>query len=275
MKRVLITGADSYIGDSVKDYLAQYPDNYSVDIIDTIGWEPSVNDFQSYDVVFNVAGIAHIRETDDNRHLYYAINQDLAIKIGKAAKEAGVRQYILLSSMSVYGLTTGHITKKTQPQPINAYGKSKLGADEVINKLDCDTFRFACLRPPMVYGKGCKGNYQLLRKFALKSPLFPAYNNSRSMVYIGNLCEFIKCCIDDEKRGLFFPQNAEYVETSQMVRLIASCNGKRIKMTKAFNLIIEKMHTSIIEKVFGNLTYEKIDTVEKYSFADSIRLSEK
>lgn len=274
MKNVLITGAHSYIGDSVKEYLLRWPNEYCVDIKDTIGWEPEPNDFKDYDVVFNVAGIAHIKETSKNRHLYYDINRDLAIKIATAAKNGGVRQFILLSSMSVYGLTIGHITKDTPVNPANAYGKSKAEADEVISKLSDDTFKFACLRPPMVYGKGCKGNYQRLRLFALKSPIFPDYKNKRSMIYIGNLCAFVKQTIDFAVEGLFFPQNSEYVNTSEMVKLIAKENGKKIRLTRAFNWLIKIIPICHFNKVFGNLTYECVDAVEQFDFSKSIRLSE-
>lgn len=274
MKKVLITGANSYIGESVKNYLMDSPDEYEVQIIDTIGFNPENFDFTEYDVVFNVAGIAHIKETAKNRHIYFNVNRDLAIRIANAAKEAGVSQFILLSSMSVYGLDIGRITKATEPNPVTAYGYSKLQADKEIKKLEDEKFIFTCLRPPMVYGKGCKGNYQSLRKLALKSPMFPNYKNQRSMIYIGNLCEFVKECIDKEKHGLFFPQNSEYVNTSEMVRLITEVHGKTIRLTKAFNWIIKITPISIVKKVFGSLIYEPVDIVERYSFEESVKLTE-
>ncbi|MBR5682088.1 MAG: glycosyltransferase [Ruminococcus sp.] len=274
MKKIMITGAGSYIGECVKDYLLSEPDKYSVDIIDTMGFEPKPDDFAGYDVVFNVAGIAHIKETDENRALYFKVNRDLVIKIAKAAKAGGVKQFVLLSSMSVYGKLTGRISKKTKAAPTNAYGKSKAQADAAIAKLADDSFRFACLRPPMVYGKGCKGNYQTLRKFALASPVFPDYRNKRSMVYIGNLCEFVKQVIDEEKSGLFFPQNAEYVNTSEMVRRIARLNGEKIRLTGLFNAGIKLAKFNVVKKVFGDLIYEKVDTVDKFGFEDSISLTE-
>lgn len=274
MKKILVTGANSYIGDSVKEYLMSECEGYQVDIKDTIGWEPQKCDFEEYDVVFNVAGIAHIRESDENRQLYYEVNRDLAIAIAQNAKAAGVSQYILLSSMSVYGINTGTISKETPVSPINAYGKSKAQADEAIAEIAGDGFRFVCLRPPMVYGKGCKGNYQRLRKFALKSPIFPNYANKRSMIYIGNLCEFVRNCVDEQRSGLFIPQNAEYVCTSNMVKLIAEKHKKKIKLVKIFNFLISIIDIGVMKKVFGNLCYEKVDLVGKYSFDDSITLSE-
>ncbi len=273
-EKVLITGAKSYIGDSVYDYLLKNNDLYIVEVKDTFGWEPKTSDFVGFDVVFNVAGIAHIKESKKNRHLYFDVNRDLVINISKCAKEAGVKQFILLSTMSVYGLTTGHITKCTAVNPVNAYGKSKAEADEAIEKIADDSFKFACLRPPMVYGKGCKGNYQSLRKFALKSPIFPDYMNQRSMIYIGNLCEFVKNCIDFEKSGLFFPQNADYVKTTDMVKEIADCHGKKIRLTKVFNWFVKICGVNIVKKVFGDLVYEKIDTVDKFGLSESIQLTE-
>ncbi len=274
MKSILITGAKSYIGESVKDYLLQWPDKYAITVKDTMGWAPTASDFHGFDVVFNVAGIAHIKETSKNRHLYFEVNRDLVVKIAKAAKEAGVRQFILLSTMSVYGMTVGHIKKSTPTNPMNAYGQSKADADVEITKLEDENFKICCLRPPMVYGKGCKGNYQSLRKFALSFPVFPLYDNKRSMIYIGNLCEFVKGCIEFKRSGLFFPQNAEYTNTSHMVELIAEENGKKIKLTKAFNWMIKICGLDVMKKVFGDLTYETADTVGKYGFVESIRSTE-
>lgn len=274
MKNILIAGTKSYIGESFRTYLLPFPEDYAVSEIDTIGLDPKPEQFSKYDVVFCVAGIAHIKETEENRQQYYDVNRDLVIKVAKAAKAAGVRQFILLSTMSVYGRTTGHITKETEPQPENAYGEAKVQADEAITALADDSFRFACLRPPMVYGKGCKGNYQSLRKFALKSPIFPNYHNQRSMIYIGNLCEFVKRCIDEEKSGLFFPQNAEYTNTSRMVELIAQAHGKKIRLTKAFNWAIAILRFRTVKKVFGSLTYELTDPAGKYSLEESIRIIE-
>lgn len=274
MKKVLITGANSYIGKSFKEYLSQWPDLYDVTSIGTRGLKPTPEMFGGFDVIFCVAGIAHIKETSENRHLYFDVNRDLVVSIAKTAKDAGVKQFILLSSMAVYGLEVGRITKQMQPHPMTAYGQSKLEADEEIKKLEDENFIFTCLRPPMVYGKNCTGNYQSLRKFALKSPIFPDYKNQRSMIYIGNLCEFVKGCIEEKKRGVFFPQNAEYTNTSEMVRAIAGAHGKKIRLTRVFNWAIKIAPIDVVKKVFGYLVYEPIDTVEKYGLKESIRLSE-
>lgn len=274
-KKIMITGAGSYIGEAVKEYLEKNsPEYYKISVFDTQKYEPTAKVFETYDVVFNVAGIAHIKEKKENRHLYYDINRDLVVKIAKSAKKAGVEQFILLSSMSVYGKRTGCITKDSETNPKSAYGISKMQADQTIKKLADDHFKIAFLRPPMVYGLGCKGNYQSLRKFALKSPVFPNYHNERSMIYIGNLCEFVKRIIDTEADGLFFPQNKEYVSTSEMVREIAKVHRKDILETKIFNPIINILPINIVKKVFGNLIYCQVDTVSKFDFKESIKLTE-
>lgn len=274
MKHILIAGAGSYIGESFKQFLEQWPDEYTVTEIGTKGLEPKPEMFQGIDAIFCVAGISHIKETSENRHLYFDVNRDLVVEIAKAAKAAGVKQFILLSSMSVYGLEVGRITKGMEPKPITAYGQSKLEADEEIKKLEDENFIFTCLRPPMVYGKNCTGNYQSLRKFALKSPILPNYQNQRSMIYIGNLCEFVKGCIEEKKSGLFFPQNAEYTNTSEMVKAIAEAHGKKIKLTKVFNWAIKIVPMDVVKKVFGDLVYEPVDTVGKYGLKESIKLTE-
>lgn len=274
MKDILIAGAGSYIGESFKDFLGQWPDQYTVTDIDTRGLKPEAQMFENMDAVFCVAGIAHIRGTAENRHLYFDVNRDLVVEIAKVAKTAGVKQFVLLSSMSVYGLQVGRITKAMEPHPVTAYGQSKLEADEEIKKLEDENFIFTCLRPPMVYGKNCAGNYQVLRKLALKSPVFPNYENQRSMIYIGNLCEFVKDAIDTEKSGLFFPQNAEYTNTSEMAKQIAAEHGRKIKLTKAFNWAIKIAPVNVVKKAFGSLVYEPIDTVGKYGLKESIRLTE-
>ena len=256
MKRVLITGKNSYIGTSLENWLMREPDKYKVDTVDMKDRSWKEKDFSSYDVVFHVAGIAHIKETSDNQNLYYKVNRDLAYETAQKAKQDGVEQFIFLSSMSVYGIEQGVIDKNTPLTPNSAYGKSKIEAEKLINKLQDDSFTVATLRPPMVYGNGCRGNYPRLVGLALKTPIFPKVDNKRSMIYIDNLSEFVKRLIDNRSGGLFFPQNADYVNTSEMVRIIAEVHGKRVVMTKLFNPLLRLLNVSTVNKVFGDLVYD-------------------
>lgn len=277
MKRVLITGKNSYIGTSLENWLMREPDKYKVDTVDMKDGSWKEKDFSLYDVVFHVAGIAHIKETSDNQDLYYKVNRDLAYETAQKAKEDGVEQFIFLSSMSVYGIENGVIDKNTPLTPNSAYGKSKIEAEELINKLQDDTFTVATLRPPMVYGKGCRGNYPKLAGLALKTPIFPKVDNKRSMIYIDNLSEFVKQLIDNRNGGLFFPQNAEYVNTSEMVRLIAETYGKRMVMTKLFNPLLRLLNVSTVNKVFGDLVYDMSisSNISLVPFSETIKQTEK
>ena len=261
MKRILITGKNSYIGTSVENWLMKEPDKYIVDTIDLKDGSWKTKDFSSYDVVFHVAGIAHVSTDPKMEDLYYKVNRDLTIETAEKAKADGVKQFIFMSSIIVYGDRSHSkrvITSETLPNPTNFYGKSKLQAEEGIQVLSDDSFKVVILRPPMIYGKGSKGNYPLLSKYAKIIPIFPNIDNQRSMLHIDNLCEFIKLMIDYNEAGLFFPQNKEYVRTSDLVKLIAEINGKRMVLTKVFNPIINLLKgTNIINKVFGNLVYDK------------------
>lgn len=258
MKKILITGANSYIGMSLERYLSQWPDAYRVDTLDTMGQWRS-HDFSGYDAVYHVAGIAHIRETKENEHLYYEVNRDLAAAVAAHAKDAGVGQLIFLSSMSVYGIEEGAISMETQPAPTSNYGKSKLQAEQLLTALADDRFHVAVLRPPMVYGEGSKGNYSSLVKLVQLTPVFPDYRNKRSMLHIDNLCAFVKELVDTGKGGLFLPQDEEYVCTSQMARQIAREMGKDLKLLKILNPLVglAKKCTSMGLKAFGDLYYEK------------------
>jgi len=280
MKKILITGANSYIGTSLEKWIERYPDKYSIDTVDMRDDSWKKKDFSEYDVVFHVAGVAHIKETKENAVFYFKVNRDLAYETAQKAKDDGVKQFIFLSSMSVYGIENGVIDRNSSLNPKTNYGKSKLQAEKWIVSLEDESYKIAILRPPMIYGKGCKGNYPRLVKLALKVPFFPNVENKRSMIYIDNLCEFVRVLIDDCRSGLFFPQNEEYVCTSDMVRLIAEAHGKKIWMTKLFNPLLSLLKIGTVNKVFGDLVYKKSmsgykDNYYLHDFKTSILLTER
>lgn len=268
MKKILITGANSYIGTSFEDYISKL-DDYQVDTVDMMDNLWKKHDFSSYDVVFHVAGIAHIKEIPEIESLYYEVNRDLVIDVAKKAKNSGVKQFVFLSSMSIYGLTSGIITPNTVPNPNTYYGKSKLQAEVGLQLLRDDSFKISVLRPPMVYGKNCKGNFQSLIKIAKKLSFFPYVNNQRSMIYIDNLSSFVKKAIDEELDGIFFPQNKEYVNTSNLEKLIANSMNKKMIIVKSTYPLIMLLRKFIVQadKAFGTLIYK--DT-EQFDFSYNV-----
>lgn len=262
MKKILITGQNSYIGTHVKNWLDN--EKYDVRELDVKTDEWREENFSEYEVILHVAGIAHVSTNKKLEDLYYKVNRDLAVEVAKKAKQEKVKQFIFMSSMIIYGDDTilGQrklIDKDTVPQPKNFYGNSKLEAEKEIKKLENEDFKTTIIRTPMVYGPNCKGNFQKLKKIARLSPIFPDIENDRSMIYIDNLCEFIKHAIDAEKYGIFYPQNKEYISTKQIIQIMAENMNKKIYFIKLFNPILKLMSKKInlINKVFGTKIYAK------------------
>lgn len=272
MKNILIVGKNSYLGKNIEAWLGKFQEKYCTSTISVRdnSWESL--DYSGYDTVLYIAGIAHIKETKENSALYYRVNCDLAYNVAKKVKKAGVKHFIFFSSMSVYGMEIGNINQDTPLSPNSHYGKSKLQAEKLLSKLEDVFFKIAIIRPPMIYGKGCKGNYVKLSNLVLKTPIFPDITNRRSMIYIDNLCMYVQLIIDNNDKGIFLPQNGEYVCTTEMARLIAQAHNKKVKTTKLFNPIISNIKIDTINKVFGSLVYDK--SISKYEGYNPIPLEE-
>ena len=295
MKKVLITGANSYIGTSFEDYVHQHYadqlDIHTIDMIDgswrekhfTLDGRALEDGGQPYDVIFHVAGLAHTdvgNVDEETKRRYYAINTDLAIETAQKAKDDGVGQFVFMSSMIVYGKAT-HIDKTTKPHPANFYGDSKWKADKGVRRLATAPgedgeigkggFVVTVLRPPMIYGKGSKGNYPMLSKIGRRVPVFPDYKNKRSMLYIENLCEFLAQVMIREVGGVFWPQNGEYSSTSDIVRSIAAVHKHRVVVSRLLNPAVAiakrcpvKKIRDLSNKAFGDSWYEM--SMSRYDF---------
>ena len=242
MKRILITGANSFVGTNIEKWLIREPEQFQVDTVDTMNEAWKKADFTKYDVVFHVAGIAHVNPKLEMAPLYYKVNRDLTIEIANWAKEHGVKQFIYMSSKIVYhaskSLKGDWVRKDTKPDPNDFYGDSKLQAEKGLKGLQCNTFKVAIIRPPMIYGPGNKGNLPRLGWLAQKPPVFPAWHNKRSMLHVVNLAEFVKQITVREMSGTFFPQNAEYADTVEIVRLFAKEHGHKVWISRLFNPLV-------------------------------------
>ena len=239
MHKVLITGAGSYVGESVRRYILATSTDFEIDTVDTINNNWQKADFSQYDVVYHVAGIAHVNADPKMEPLYYKVNRDLTIEIAKAAKSAGVKHFIFMSSQIVFheskSLKSEMLTAQTPPSPNGFYGDSKLQAEIGLNKLACDSFKVCILRPPMIYGPNSKGNFPRLMKLATQTPIFPAWHNKRSMLFIDNLAEFVKQAIIRQLTGTYYPQNRELADTVEIVRFFANAQGHKIWISRLFN----------------------------------------
>lgn len=263
-KKILIVGANSYIGTSFEKWLLKNSDSYKVNIIGTLKDEWKTISFADYDSILHVAGIAHVSADPKMESLYYKINRDLAIEVASKAKSEGVAQFIFMSSIIIYG-KDGRIgekrviTKSTEYAPVDFYGRSKLEADLGIQELVSEKFKPVIIRTPVVYGPGCKGNFPKLIKLTKKSPVFLDIENQRSMIYIDNLCEFLRLIVDNESSGVFYPQNKEYVSTSEVVLTAANIMNKKVYMINALNVLLKAVASKVelLNKVFGNKVYDK------------------
>ena len=289
MKKILITGANSYIGTSFENYIARWPEKYQVDTVDMVDGSWREKSFAGYDCVFHVAGIAHAdtgRVSEKRKAFYYRINTDLAVETARKARADGVRQFIFMSSAIVYGDSapigrTRVITKDTPLAPANFYGDSKVQAEKGLLPLNGDGFRVVILRPPMIYGPGSKGNYPLLAKLAGISPIFPRVANQRSALYIENLAEFIRLMVENEEQGIFWPQNGEYFSTTGLVELIAEARGKRMLAVPGFSWVLKLLGlvTPLVNKAFGSFVYDMElsrykEDYRRYTLAESVRITE-
>lgn len=273
MKKILITGAGSYVGESVRRYILAKDSSYRIDAVDTMGDNWKKADYTKYDVVFHVAGIAHVNADPKMEPLYYKVNCNLTIEVAKHAKAAGVRQFIFMSSQIVFhesqSLKAEVLTAETKPAPNGFYGNSKLQAENglwnlVKNQKENSTrsqggnqMKICILRPCMIYGPNAKGNFSRLAKLACKTPVFPEWHNKRSMLYIDNLAEFVKQAIERELEGTFYPQNRELADTVEIVRYFAKEAGHKIWITKLLNPFVwmGSLVLQPINKMFATYYY--------------------
>lgn len=260
--KILITGANSFVGSSVERWLLREPEKYEIDTVDTVGDNWRKADLSLYDAVFHVAGLAHVDPKPEMAPLYYKVNCDLALEIARAAREAGVGQFIFMSSMIVFraskSLKGTAITMDTEPAPNDFYGDSKLRAEIGLRELETPDFKVAVLRPCMIYGPGNKGNFPRLARLAARTPVFPAWHNRRSMLYIDNLSEFVRQALDRRLSGTFHLQNREYADTVELVRALGRQANHSIFISRLFNPLVRVAAPFLkpVSKMFADQYYD-------------------
>ncbi len=263
MNNVLITGKAGYVALNLFRRLNSNPEKYSCDCLSLRDqtWK-SIN-LSKYDTIVHCAALVHKREVKKSENNYNQINRDLTYAFATKAKTSGVKHFVFISSMAVYGLDgkigkSIVITEDTPCIPNSFYGKSKLEAENLILGLQDPSFTVSIVRPPMIYGPNCPGNYTKLRKLALHWGIFPEIQNERSMIFIDNLCNYLEQLLSIRVAGIFLPQNDEFVCTTEMIKLIVSQHGIRKPIfSKLLGKVIYMLNLSVVNKVYGNLLYEK------------------
>ncbi len=281
--KILITGKNSYIGTHVRDFLIEY--GHAVDELDTLTEEWKTYDYSSFDAIVHVAAIVHENAKKSSEEIFKAVNTELPYNIAQLAKIAGVKQFVFMSTMAVYGcekkLPKGNVIDENTPlNPKTLYGKSKLEAEKLLMELQDESFHVAIIRPPNVYGKDCPGNYMnAFKKIALKIPVFPdAFRESRqSMLYIDNLSNFIRLVIENYLFGIFFPQDDVIPNSCELIKLLGDSIGKKIVFSGFLGKIMVLFkNITLIVKLYGgvsynnNLSYHFNNDYRLFSFNDGI-----
>lgn len=264
MKRVVITGKDSYIGNHIQYWLEQFDNQYTVEQLDVQTNEWKKYDFSKVDAVIHVAGIVHRPDITD-WNLYKRVNVDLPVEIARLAKNAGVKQFVFMSTMAVYGntkhLAVNIITGDSSVTPVDPYGESKYMAEKLLNDISDEAFKVIIVRPPNVYGKGCKGGYiSGFKSVVSKLPAIPyAFPDVRqSMLYIDNLCEFIRLALEHDSCGVFMPQDKKAVSAVELMRNISIGMSSRKRESRILGTGVYLLQfLPIVNKAYGGVAYDE------------------
>lgn len=271
--KVLIIGKDSYIGNHIDNWLSTRGTKVHQLNVLTNDWKSF--DYTPYDSIVHVAGIVHRPDCND-WELYKRVNTDMAIEIATMAKKQGVKQYIYFSTMGVYGvekkLQPNIIDDKTPLAATSMYGRSKLMAEEGLLKLQENGFNVVCVRPPSVYGKGCRGGYITgFKSIAQKLPVIPrAYENvKQSFIYIDNLSELVRIAIVHNLKGVLCPQDDKAVSANELLHIISNGIGKKYHSSWLMGLGVKLFHfLPIVTKAYGGVEYSReLSDIEGFNYA--------
>ncbi|WP_151948814.1 NAD-dependent epimerase/dehydratase family protein [Aliarcobacter butzleri] len=278
MNKIFITGANGYLG---SNFVNQYKNKYSFESFSLLNQKLEDINFDSIDIVLHCAALVH-QKIQHPYEKYHEINVNYPLKLAKLAKQNGVKQFIFISTIAVYGEDKETLDENTSCAPITHYGKSKLEAEKELLKLNDDSFVVSIIRPPMVYGKNAPGNIDSLIKLVKKLPVTPLgkIENKRSFISIQNLCYIIDKTITQEKQGIFLASDDEPISTSKLIELIAKNLEKKIYFIKLpfFESLLKLVKPSFHKRLYGSLevdntiTKEKLNLKNPYSVEDGIKL---
>ncbi|MFX1712296.1 UDP-glucose 4-epimerase family protein [Stutzerimonas stutzeri] len=247
--RTLLTGANGFVGSAVVRGLRQRDDVNILGLCRTIPANAetvlaAVGDLaeadlssvlQGTNVLIHAAARAHIMkdEVPDPLAEYRRVNVEGTLNLARQAVAAGVKRFIFISSIKVNGEATANgkpFCADDQPAPEDAYGLSKLEAEEGLMKLAAETgMELVIIRPPLVYGQGVKGNFASMIKLVEKGLPLPlgAIHNKRSLVGIDNLVDLIIRCIDHPAAAnqVFLAGDGEDLSTTELLRGVGKAMG--------------------------------------------------
>lgn len=279
MKKLLISGSNGFVGSY---FIKKYKDKYDIKTFSFLKDDINSLDYSDIDVVFHLSALVH-QMGGASCEEYERVNVTQTLELAKKAKESGVKHFIFMSTVKVYGEETDSVyTEDTICNPEDDYGKSKLKAELELQKLEDKSFKVSIVRTPIVYGYGVKANIKSLVNLVKKVSILPfgKIENKRSMVYIGNLCHLVDVVIEQQKSGIFLASDDEPLSTSKLIEEIAKNLNKKIYLLKIpfFESLLKFVKPSFHKRLYGslevdnNITKERLNLKNPYSVEDGIRL---
>jgi len=226
---------------------------------------------EGIDAVVHLAGKAHQMTPIDDQ-VYYDVNYELTRQLADRAKQEGVRQFVYISSTKVYGDDIQVVlNEQSACIPTDAYGASKLKAEQYLQSIGSPSFKVAIVRPPLVYGPEVKGNMIRLLQLAAKAyPLpFGRSGNARSMVFVDNLVELIHTIIAQQAEGVFIAGDREPVATDALIVMMRKYLGNRkglVSMPAPLRTLLRKFKPGLYTRLFGSFVVENANTNRKLGF---------
>jgi nucleoside-diphosphate-sugar epimerase len=277
MTKILITGANSFVGRNYRKF-SQFKDVDEISLFDN---RPEDINFSKYDVVLHLAAIVHqSKKIAENE--YFIVNRDLCLQVATAAKRNGIRQFVFLSTVKVYGDFIQDLILRNEASgcfPVDSYGRSKLEAEIGLRKLEDHDFTVSIIRTPLVYGEGVKANMISLIKLIETIPLLPfkCTTNRRNYTYTGNLVGFIDQVIIKRASGVFIAMDNNAISTTDLVGYLSKYLRKKIilfKMPLLFIKIGRKYMPTVFERLYGSLEFDNSKTLTELCYSSPFTTEE-
>lgn len=274
IKNILITGSNGYLGNS---FVNLYKDIYTFEKFSLLNQKIEDINFSGVDVVLHCAALVH-QKIKYSYEKYHEINVDYPVKLAKLSKQNGVKQFVFISTISIYGENTQKLDEDTTCEPITPYGKSKLEAEKQLLNLNNDRFMVSIIRSPMIYGKNAPGNIDNLVKLVKKLRILPLakIENKRSFISIQNLCYLINEVIQQGKNGIFLASDDETISTSKLIELMAKNLEKKVYLIKIpfFESLLKILKPSFHKRLYGSLEINNTITKQKLNLKNPYSLEE-
>jgi UDP-glucose 4-epimerase len=267
--KILIIGEKSFVGENFRRY-SRYKDIEEISLKSKI---PEEINFREYEVVLHLAAIVHQTKKIPESE-YFKVNRDLCLRVAENAKKAGIKQFVFLSTLKVYGEfepDTEIRNENSKCFPDDAYGKSKYAAEMGLKEIESSDFTVSIIRPPLVYGNGVKANMLSLVKLIESFPLLPFKGicNKRNFIYVENLVGFIDRIIAQKASGIFIVKDDGALSTSDLILYLSKYLGKKVKLFTLPKMIIRictYIRPAIFNRLFGSLEFDNRKTKTELNY---------